>query len=154
MLNAQASRTGLVAASAAAVVLMLGACSNGSAKVASAGSTASRAAAPASPSPSVSLFDLPRSDRSPVPGEVCTMTYAPTGYGGTVMSITLAQRGDLIMQVVGPDGPVRDDDRGAYAGSDNGVVFNLPPEKITALSAQLILADGTTHDCSAEPFRP
>lgn len=97
-------------------------------------------------------WDLPNSDRPPVPGEVCTMTYSPTGYGGTQMAIVLTQPGTLITQAAGPDGPVRDVWAGSKAGDDNGAVFDLAPEKVTALSAQLTLADDTTHDCSAEPF--
>jgi hypothetical protein len=65
----------------------------------------------------------------------------------------LTQPGDLVLQVTGPDGPERDVFKDSHVGIDNGTVFDLPPEKIKALSASLTLADGTTHSCSAEPFR-
>lgn len=137
---------------AVAGMLALGGCSSSNSHPQSVGSAGKALARAVATNPKLTEWDLPGSDRPPVPGEVCTMTYAPTGYGGTDMSGTLTQRGDLIMQAVGPDGPDRNVFRGVYTGDGNGMVFNLAPDKITALSAQLVLANGTTHDCSLEPF--
>ena len=76
----RARRIGLAGAPAAAGgLLALAGCSSSSGHQASGGGTAKSVAATASASPAPSVWDLPQSDRPPVPGEACTMTYAPTG---------------------------------------------------------------------------
>jgi hypothetical protein len=69
------------------------------------------------------------------------------------MSGATTRLGDIVMTATGAGGPQRNDFRGSQPG-DDGMVFELAPNEITALSAQLILPDGTTHDCSLEPFHP
>jgi len=110
-----------------------------------AAASSSPAPPPPSPSPSVLVSDNPAFDLAGS-GDACKMHYFQDSEGRAVTLFDLAQDGELITHVSGPDGIGRHDQQETRGVSR--IVYDFPLSQATDMGAVLYLADGTQQSCT------